>query len=300
MRAAANSKYNDSVFAQFSDAVNGSGAALFAIGGTNGLTVNLASDSTGSGLSGWGWQDGAYWLTQPTTIAFANTGSHTLRIQTREDGVSIAQLVLSQVTYLTASPGSMAKPATIVTKAPWSSQDVGSTVLAGSASFANGTFSVPGAGADIWGAADAFQFVSQAVAGDAQIVARVTNLQNVNAYAKGGVMFRDTPAAGSAHVLLDVRPNGSIEFMTRVAGGAATTFLAGGTQPAPAWLRLTRSGTTFTGETSPDGATWNVVGSANVALATAERVVPFGPLRGVGDELALSFDLVGQSIERVL
>jgi len=43
--------------------------------------------------------------------------------------------------------------------------------MAGSASFATGLFTVTGAGADIWGAADAFQFVSQSVNGDAQIVA---------------------------------------------------------------------------------------------------------------------------------
>ena len=38
--------------------------------------------------------------------------------------------------------------------APWQNQDVGSTGLAGSASFSSGTFSVRGAGADIWGGND--------------------------------------------------------------------------------------------------------------------------------------------------
>jgi hypothetical protein len=116
MRATANSKYNDSLFAQFSDAIDRNGAAFSAIGTTSGLTVNLANDSTGINLSGWGWQDGAYWLTQTTTIAFATGGSHTLRIQTREDGVSIDQVVLSPATYLTTAPGALANDATIVPK----------------------------------------------------------------------------------------------------------------------------------------------------------------------------------------
>ena len=36
----------------------------------------------------------------------------------------------------------------------WTSQDVGETGLAGTATFANGVFTVSGAGSDIWGTAD--------------------------------------------------------------------------------------------------------------------------------------------------
>ena len=96
MRAAGNSKYNDSVFVQFADAADAGGAAIFGLGTSSALTFNLATDTTGQSLSGWGWQDGAYWLTQPTTLRFATTGVHTLRIQTREDGVQIDQIVLSE------------------------------------------------------------------------------------------------------------------------------------------------------------------------------------------------------------
>ncbi len=64
--------------------------------------------------------------------------------------------------------------------APWAGQDVGAVGQAGSASYANGVFTVRGAGADIWGAADAFQSVLQPISGDAQIVVRVASLQNTN------------------------------------------------------------------------------------------------------------------------
>src|SRR5262249_34298871 len=159
------------------------------------VTVNLAPDNSNSGLAGWGWQDGAYWLTQPKTVRFATTGSHTLRIQTREDGVQIDQVVLSPATYLTSAPGQPSNDATIVPKpvpppppttlpAPWGAQDVGATGSAGTSSFANGVFTVVGAGADIWGTADSFRYVSQSASGDTQIVARVTGLQNTNTYAK--------------------------------------------------------------------------------------------------------------------
>ncbi|HEY1911253.1 MAG TPA: carbohydrate-binding protein [Vicinamibacterales bacterium] len=114
LRAGANSKFNDSVFAQFSDAVVG-GAKAWGIGTTSGLTLNLQS-CDGCALSGWGWLEGAYWLSQASTITFASTGSHTLRIQTREDGVALDQVVLSPSTYLSASPGAVVSDHTIVSK----------------------------------------------------------------------------------------------------------------------------------------------------------------------------------------
>src|SRR5262249_49756454 len=85
---------------------------------------------------------------------------------------------------------------------PWTSGDVGSTGIGGSASYSNGAFNVAGAGADIWGTADAFQFVSQPVSGDMQIVARVTAEQNTDTYAKAGLMLRQGLTADSAHVIL--------------------------------------------------------------------------------------------------
>jgi len=59
MRAAANNKYNDSIFVQFSDAVNGSGAPLYRMGTTNALTLNLAQSANGK-MNGWGWIDGGW------------------------------------------------------------------------------------------------------------------------------------------------------------------------------------------------------------------------------------------------
>ena len=116
MRATANSKFNDSLYLQFSDAVSTAGVPLYAIGTTSGLVANLATDAAAKSLNGWGWVDGAYWLTQASTIAFSSTGSHKIRIQTREDGVQFDQVVLSPGTFLSAAPGGPSRDATIVPK----------------------------------------------------------------------------------------------------------------------------------------------------------------------------------------
>ena len=115
LRAAANSKWNDSVFVQFDDAIDPGGAALFRTGTTSGLTVNLENCS-GCGVAGWGWQDKGYWLSQAAVVQFAATGTHRIRIQTREDGVQIDQIVLSPVNFLSGSPGQVTNDATIVPK----------------------------------------------------------------------------------------------------------------------------------------------------------------------------------------
>jgi hypothetical protein len=155
---------------------------------------------------------------------------------------------------------------------PWVSTDVGSTGLAGSASFSNNTFTVNGAGGDIWDRADAFHYVYQPLSGDGQIVARVTAIQNTNANAKAGVMLRQSTAANSPHVILDVKPGGGIEFMTRATAGATTTFIAGGTQAPPAWLKLARSGSTVTASISSNGTSWTVVGSTQVSIPSSALV----------------------------
>src|SRR5262245_18422259 len=115
MRADGNSKYNDSIFVQFSDALDTAGRPAYRIGTPDGLVVNLQS-CNGCALSGWGWLDGAYWLQQPSAIKFQGSGSHTLRVQTREDGLQIDQIVLSPNAYLYRPPGSMMNDQTIVAR----------------------------------------------------------------------------------------------------------------------------------------------------------------------------------------
>ena len=77
--------------------------------------------------------------------------------------------------------------------APWTSADVGAVGKTGSASASAGTFTVAGAGADIWGASDAFRFAYIQLPGDGTIVARVATVQNVAAWTKAGVMIRAKP-----------------------------------------------------------------------------------------------------------
>jgi hypothetical protein len=109
-----NSWANDSVFVQFSGAVNANGAAVTRIGTTAAASVNL-EDASNAGLSGWGWQDNGYGVNVlGEAVVFETTGPQTIRIQTKEDGLRLDQIVLSSVRYLTTSPGSLKNDTTIV------------------------------------------------------------------------------------------------------------------------------------------------------------------------------------------
>src|SRR6185369_656359 len=104
-RADGNSPYNDSFFVQFSGALTSSGSPVFRIGTTDATTINL-EDCFGCGLDGWGWQDNGWGLgVLGPVIYFDTSGVQTLRVQPREDGVGIDQIVLSAITYINSSPG---------------------------------------------------------------------------------------------------------------------------------------------------------------------------------------------------
>ena len=61
-----------------------------------------------------------------------------------------------------------------------------------------------GAGADVWGTADAFHYAYRALDGDGSIVARVTSIEAVHAWTKAGVMIRNSlsPSAAQAFMLV--------------------------------------------------------------------------------------------------
>ena len=151
---------------------------------------------------------------------------------------------------------------------PWVAQDIGAVGASGSASLSSGTFTVRGSGSDIWDTADSFHYVHRPLAGDGEIVARVTNMQGTHESAKAGIMFRATPDSQSPHVILDVKPDGGVEFMSRSSHGDSTTYIAGAAQSRPTWLKLVRAGSTITGYVS--GAdSWTQVGSTTVSFATS-------------------------------
>jgi hypothetical protein len=111
---------NDSAWVQFSDTVDAGGRAVNRIGTSEAVMYSL-EQCLNCGVAGWGWSDN-HWG-EPgvpgADLYFATTGSHTIRIQPREDGLSIDQIVLSSVRYRTLAPGASKHDRTIVPREPF-------------------------------------------------------------------------------------------------------------------------------------------------------------------------------------
>jgi hypothetical protein len=123
------------------------------------------------------------------------------------------------------------------------------------------SFVISGTG-DFWGQFDGGHYAYREVTGDTTISARVRGQSSTRPFAKAGIMLRASSFPPSPHVILDVKPDGGVEFMTRPALVAETQFIAGGDVSASeAWLKLERRGDVFSGYISVDGTTWSPVGS---------------------------------------
>jgi len=97
-------------------------------------------------------------------------------------------------------------------------------------------------------------------------------VQNTHAFAKAGVMIRETLAADSKHVLMAITPGGTATFVRRGAVAATSTSSNFTTVTAPFWVRLTRVGNTLTAFRSADGVSWINQGSTNITMTASTFV----------------------------
>jgi endo-1,3-1,4-beta-glycanase ExoK len=111
-KAGDNSISNDSVYVQFSDSVTSGGSSANRIGTSSGLAVILQA-CNGAPIHGWGWTDNG-WCGLGANVFFSTTGNHTIRVQVREDGLAIDQIVLSPISYLSVAPGAALNDTTIL------------------------------------------------------------------------------------------------------------------------------------------------------------------------------------------
>jgi len=198
--------------------------------------------------------------TSPYTAAWSNVaaGSYSLTAVARDNSAGARTSAAVAVT-VTGLP------------APWANGDIGGPAMAGSASLSGTTFTVTGAGVDIYGTKDEFQFVSQPAQGDVEIVARVVSLQQSDSWSKAGVMIRETLTGGSRHgMMLGSSANGwQSQRRLQTDNGTTTVGSAG---PIPGWVRLVRLGNVVTGYRSADGVTWTLVRSDTIAMASTVYV----------------------------
>jgi hypothetical protein len=120
-----------------------------------------------------------------------------------------------------------------------------------------GTYTMTGSGTDITGEADEFHFAYKKLTGAGSITAKILSVSNTDAWAKAGVMIRETPDPNSKHALACVTPGNGVAFEGRIDTGG-TSFSLNQTQlTAPQWVKLERNaGGEFKVTRSTDGTNW--------------------------------------------
>jgi hypothetical protein len=155
---------------------------------------------------------------------------------------------------------------------------------AGSATFANGVYTVKGAGSDIWNNADNFHYAYEALTGNGEIIARLlTETAGLSDYSKAGVMFRNSLAADAENAFMLEFPNPggrpgwpAFQWRTTTGNGSADNLFQV-QEPMPMWLRVVRSGNTFTGYWALDNngspGTWQQQGTPQTIAMGATAYV---------------------------
>lgn len=152
--------------------------------------------------------------------------------------------------------------------APLLSVDIG-TPAGGSATYAadTKTFSVVGAGSDLFGAADAFHFVYQPLIGNGSVTVRVAANNANDPHALAGLDIRSSLSPSAANLFLSTRGDGSVFVNDRTTDGIA----GGNLEPGQAgtigeFLRITRSGSNISASRSSDGVTFTPIAEGIIAL----------------------------------
>jgi regulation of enolase protein 1 (concanavalin A-like superfamily) len=226
-------------------------------------------DRIGTTFSAYQSADGLLWsLVDTATIPMAGTVAIGLGVSSH----TTAATATATFDNVSVVPGTPTPPPSL--PAPWRHQDIGAVGVSGAAAFASttNTFSIKGAGADIWGTADAFHYAYRPMTGDGVVVARVASVQNTNAWTKGGVMIRETLDPSSPHAVMLASSSKGLAFQRRTATGGVSTSTAGALVAAPQWVKLERVGNTFNAYASTDGVSWTLVGTDAVPMAATVYV----------------------------
>ena len=143
----------------------------------------------------------------------------------------------------------------------WRSQDIGNTALQGSACYANGIFSLRASGNDIWDVSDQFHFTYAVLQGDGSFVARVSSMDQSNAWNKCGIMIRESLDPGSKHAFVTGTSGNGIAFQYRQNSDDYSTNTNDAGFTVPYWIKLVKNGSFYTAFRSPDNSSWTQVGS---------------------------------------
>ena len=131
--------------------------------------------------------------------------------------------------------------------------------MAGSSTYdsSSGTFTVKGAGTDLFGSTDAFHFVYATLTGNGSFSTRVTSVTAADTTAPSGIDLRSSLSPTAANMFDAIQAGGVNVINDRTTdGGVENNVLTSAPTPAPYWLQIIRTGDVISVYTSSDGVTF--------------------------------------------
>jgi hypothetical protein len=123
---------------------------------------------------------------------------------------------------------------------------------------ANGTYTVLGAGNEIWDPSDQFHFAHHKLNRDGSITARIDSVEPLDDWTVAGLMIRDTTAPDSAYAAILITPENRVCMYYRSEADGNTDSIETDEDAItlPHWIKLIRQGKTFRAQHSEDGKKW--------------------------------------------
>ena len=180
---------------------------------------------------------------------------------------SLPQTVYAGLAVTSHQDGTLARAVfsdVVISQTAWTGRAIGSGT--GSSTSDGVVFNVSGRGADIWGTSDAFYFVQAPASGNFEMTVRVRSVSNTHAWAKAGVMIRESLAANARHAFMLISAGKGVSFQYRIDTGGQTFQVTPATGTAPAWVRLTRIDNRIDALWSANGSTWNSLGFVSIPM----------------------------------
>src|SRR5258708_1416998 len=216
----------------------------------------LKLQRTGNTFTSWESTDGNTWTQIGSTSVTMNSNVTIGLFVTSHNIGQYSSVAFDNVQVTTQAPPPPPGPL----PTPWVDTDVGSPAISGSASYANGVFTVNGAGADIYGTNDQFNYVNQPVNGNGTLISRVTSQTNTSSNAKAGIMFKQSTTAGDPYILITITP-GTSSFKIQYNFNGS---IGGGKDTFPnAWMKFTKGSNTITTYVFGGCVAWSPIVSYN-------------------------------------
>ncbi|MGH2389592.1 MAG: choice-of-anchor Q domain-containing protein, partial [Chloroflexota bacterium] len=236
------------------------GTALSVSSQPGSAPVYLSVARVGTSFSAYSSSDGIHWSLLPrSTVTISSLSGPLL--------AGLATTSHKNGTLSTATFDAVGVDASATCPSPWNCADIGKPFPAGSASSAAGIWTAHGSG-DIWGSADNFHFDWQSLSGDGSVTAQVLGQTATDPWAKAGVMLRGGTDRGAPFYAALVTPGHGIIVQYRSGSGAAAISVSSQPGSAPVYLRVTRSGNSFSAYNSSDGATWTLLPKSTVSISS--------------------------------